>query len=116
MKPIDQQTVIAEYCGWTDIRMGKDYECNDNPFDRRVLVGIHGEAGKHDVPDYLNDLNAMHKAEKFLTFEQWTDYEQHLIFDIVLPANADYIGFQTIHATASQKAAAYIKAINKWKE
>lgn len=117
MSPHDQQVAIAEYCGWTEVRMGKDYECNDNPWNKRVLVGIHPEAKmKIDVPDYLDDLNAMHEAEECLTFVQWTAYQDFLIEDIAMEPGCVWRGYQTTHATAEQKAKAYIKAIGKWNE
>ena len=53
--------------------------------------------------DYIHDLNAMHEAEKKLTKEQWIVYEQNL----------DRIGaFPMVHATAEQRAEAFIKTMD----
>ena len=79
-------------------------------------VGIHLHDGDHapsnymfvtDLPDYLNDLNAMHEAEKMLTREQIEIYCEHLN-----PKN--YGIWWGIHATAAQRSEAYLKTIGKW--
>ncbi len=57
-------------------------------------------------PSYLTDLNAMHEAEKVLTDEQQDDYMNWL-------GNC-YSEWPSIHATAAQRAEAFLRTIGKW--
>lgn len=67
-----------------------------------------GRGWGEKIPDYLNDLNAMHEAEKVLTMTQLSDYTYHL---------AEIIGsewnWHLIKATASQRADAFLITIGK---
>ena len=57
--------------------------------------------------DYCTDLNAMHEAEKVLDFNQLRDMEDSVSFRFaVLP----------FHATARQRAEAFLRALGKWEE
>lgn len=101
-----------------------------NPEAQRIAiaasVGIHLHDGDHapsgymfvdDLPDYFNDLNAMHEAESVLTFNQY-----HIMFIGLLQSitqrdwiNGDKTAKQSaVHATAGQRAEAYLKTIGKW--
>ena len=92
MNPEQQRVAIAEACG----------EDNDSIY--RDLI-----------PDYLNDLNAMHEAEKIIPRQLFhVDYWQK-----------GYGRFQTLlaeftitpySATASQRAEAFLRTIGKWEE
>jgi hypothetical protein len=64
--------------------------------------------------DWCNDLNAMHEAEKVLApknwdrfSEKWWDYYHHLLDGDVQ---------KTIHATARQRAEAFLRTLGKWEE
>jgi hypothetical protein len=92
MTPEQQRIAIAEACGWTDTQI------------------IDGKYGQTDVPDYLNDLNAMHEAEKVLTYEQGGK----MTLWIQRMTCAGY-GPQ-LFATASQRAEAFLRTIGKWEE
>jgi len=92
MTPEQQRIVIAQACGWTDTQI------------------IDGKYGQTDVPDYLNDLNAMHEAEKVLTYEQGGK----MTLWIQRMTCAGY-GPQ-LFATASQRAEAFLRTIGKWEE
>lgn len=61
-----------------------------------------------DLPDYLNDLNAMHEAEKVLHLEigLWGGYCGFLV--------KDNTWFSAVGATASQRAEAFLKTLNLW--
>ena len=65
------------------------------------------------TPDYLNDLNAMHEAEKKLTLKQQMLY-QGMIGKVT--GNKCPALFGQIHATATQRAEAFLRTIGKWKE
>lgn len=76
---------------------------------------------QYRAPDYLNDLNAMHEAEKVLDDGVlWKGYLNRL-WDVVCPQfeqmsglNAA-IGLLLVHATAKQRAEAFLKTLNLWK-
>lgn len=94
MNPEQQRIAIAEACGWEPIPEGHFHP--DNPIGQTM-------------PDYLNDLNAMHEAEKVLTNEQLEVY-----CNILHKPNHGV--YWAIHATASQRAEAFLRTIGKWKE
>ena len=52
------------------------------------------------VPDYLNDLNAMHEAEKHIPDSLWNQY-----CDLLERLSKEG---ESIHATASEKAEAFV--------
>ena len=88
MNPEHQRVAIAEACGW-------------------LKVHGHSVAG---IPDYLNDLNAMHDAERVLVRLQWVSYLRRL------QTLCDESVTWPIHATASQRAEAFLRTIGKWEE
>jgi hypothetical protein len=108
MKPEQQRIAIAEVCGWTEI---EPCTCCDGV--SRGYTPTPGAHKKH-LPDYCNDLNAMHDAEKVLigdepeNSELWCDFQTNLV--IACPAYLSY------HATASQRAEAFLRTIGKWEE
>jgi len=69
-------------------------------------------------PDYLNDLNAMHEAERLLDDDQWLEYMLNL--QDVLQRNPDrgkwIVCQDNMHSTAAQRAKAFVKTIGKCKE
>lgn len=94
---------IAESLGWslvgTSIRAGKppgaDY------------------VGSEFIPKYCEDLNAMHEAEKIMTKAQCGDFVEHLTTDFYSVSDA---WKDACHATARQRAEAFLRALGKWKE
>ena len=74
---------------------------------------LHGsniaESKWHQVLDYLNDLNAMHEAEERLSREQW-DTCMIFLGEIVREEKG------RCHATAAQRAEAFLRTIGKWVE
>jgi hypothetical protein len=70
-------------------------------------------------PDYLNDLNAMHDAERFLTIEQAEDYADMLCkmaCGMTANRSSAYEIGHAIHSTACKRAEALLKIIGKWKK
>lgn len=63
-------------------------------------------------PDFLNDLNAMHEAENTLRQDQREPYYLKLTEMVHGP---DWT-FLLIHATAAQRAEAFLKITGKWEE
>lgn len=87
---------IAEACGWKWVR---NYQWTDaNGFN----------AFSWDIPDYCNDLNAMHEAEELLIGLDCGSYSQKL-------ADVDE-AFYGVRATARQRAEAFLRTLGKWEE
>ena len=102
-----QRIKIAEACGWTEI-------------SERCMWGLPPNAtddGSEDClrhfPKYESDLNAMHEAEKVLLTKDgfcgcWETYSN------ILTAS---MGCTDIfHATAAQRAEAFLKTLGLWEE
>jgi predicted phosphoadenosine phosphosulfate sulfurtransferase len=98
MKPEQQRTTIAEACGWKHYH--EDLWVSPNVTD-------FSELDCEQLPDYLNDLNAMHEAEKVLTWKNQSDYAALL--------GRSYDGsFHHVTATAAQRAEAFLRTLNLW--
>ena len=88
MNPEQQRIAIAEACGWK--------------------TGYRDPEAWHPLPDFLNDLNAMHEVEnEVLTTAQMTTMSQYL---------HRRLGVLWGFATASQRAEAFLRTIGKWEE
>lgn len=61
--------------------------------------------------DYLNDLNAMHEAEKVLTEEQLKDYADWLL---VISNSVSSLHASWFNATARQRAEAFLRTLGLW--
>ena len=95
MTPEKQRIAIAEACGWFFM---DDYWHYSNG------------AKAITTPDFPNDLNAMHEAEKVLDIvAERGDYWDYLSF---ITGGED----EMIYATASQRAEAFLRTLDKWEE
>jgi hypothetical protein len=113
MKPEQMRIKIAEACGWRHEPSRGDW-CFQSP-DGRYW---HTSAG---IPDYLNDLNAMHEAEKVLSDGQRMTYYGHLVSIArkslgIDPCESHYQPKFTTHATAAQRAEAFLCTVGRWVE
>lgn len=69
-------------------------------------------------PDFTGDLNAMHKAEEII--KDIPEYCMNLCAVVYAPltnahiANRLFQGWWFTHATAAQRAEAFLKTIGKW--
>lgn len=101
-----QRLAIARAC---DINW---IQAEDGWWDREGLApsGLSYEDVLKSLPDYLNDLNAMHEAEKKFTDKQKEIYVD-LLFDI-----AEVCALTVTFATASQRAEAFLRALSLWEE
>ena len=88
--------------GWTDL---KDWS------DRKLYGAMKNENKWNKVPDYCNDLNAMHEAERGFSNNSKWDYLIHLHHVMKTVTTAELI-----FATAKQRAEAFLKTIGKWKD
>lgn len=105
------RTAIAEACGWSDIKKLDNWEC---PCGRPPNTTDQYKPS----PDYLNDLNAMHKAKKTLTPIQREQYIVYL-YCVVL-GDGDYNRnddqWKVHNPSADQEAEAFLKTVGKWEE
>lgn len=121
MTPEAQRIAIAEACGWTNICLQPLWVSDIEDEFPPVLCGTHPSKGRLEgipkrfgpLPDYLNDLNAMHEAEKILTEVQFGDYYiEHLK---MARGESQYtIDRSMVCATAAQRAEAFLRTIGKW--
>jgi hypothetical protein len=131
VNPEQQRIAIAEACGakwyqwageyWITF---KDWNARSHCYeaDRPAETSNHPKI-EVSVPDYLNDLNAMHEAEMFIrnAQDQMRYASETLIamgFDDLVEAsdlNVDYC-WHVMGATAAQRAKAFLKTLNLWKQ
>jgi len=110
MDPIKQRIAIAEACGWKPINMGSLPTAWKHPTTpANVDVGRLDVINSRYLPDYLNDLNAMHEAEKVLGKPLCYHYVDHLPKHLEGRTN-----FALAHATAAQRAEAFLRTLNLW--
>jgi hypothetical protein len=83
---------------------------------------FHPENGRlkpKDAPDFCNDLNAMHEGERSLNSQQVQDYTLNLL-RVTNNDGTRFHGtlgcFAHVHATAKQRAEAFLKTIGKWED
>lgn len=108
MKLEEQRIAIAEACGWK-------YDPTAAPDMKYVGIMCWIRPGNSDwqteqVPDYLNDLNAMHEAEKVLG-----SIQQNRYISILSGITSDVEMEGVTFATAAQRAEAFLKTLNLWK-
>lgn len=119
IKMSDQEIniAIAEACGWVE----RD-EPKGSAAPKTWWHGPHRyPPNLMPVPDYCNDLNAMHEALELISQQcKDSDFWFFLRKIIGFPdAESDwdeYYYFQAINATAHQRAEAFLRTIGKWKE
>jgi hypothetical protein len=131
MTPEKQRIAIAEACGWTDVRRPIDDSYHTIGTETlewlmgRVAGVKLGERVHKPLPDYLNDLNAMHEAEKTLTDRQWfheikDSQEGEICYWTCLwhitacDSKTNGSGRLRHSATAAQRAEAFLRTIGKW--
>ena len=116
MTPEKQRIAIAEACGWKISNLSVGRYCWSHP--RLCVIGGPSVLAQGDpvgLPDYLNDLNAMHDAEKVLDVniesEDSPRYEySRQVYRIVESRR------QPFRSTAAQRAEAFLRTIEKWED
>jgi hypothetical protein len=110
MNEQEQRIAIAEVDGWPSSENNINYQLQ--------LIG--GKWWALTLPDYLNDLNAMHEAEKVLddSYEampprQCVSYAK-LLQRIGATTNGGKSEFGVANSTAAQRAEAFLKTLNLW--
>jgi len=98
MKPEAQRIAIAEACGFARAMTGS-----------RIYLGR--SYFEESLPNYLNDLNAMHEAEKVLNLAQFWTYAD------LLREHHNGLGVDGyITASAAQRAKAFLRTLGKWED
>lgn len=115
MTPEAQRISIAEACGWQGPHHPENIKGMDGwhsqhrgiwwvtPDKNRVLIS--------EVPDYLNDLNAMHEAERSIGL-----HGDNFRGRMLRRSWGTYTAFlDSRFLTASERAQALLMTIKKWK-
>lgn len=125
MSPEKQRIAIAEACGLLTRPEGhlveyRRWEPPNHIFERvKFPDGSVRPCYIPDIPDYLNDLNAMHEAEARLELLQTFNFAEAL-GDVL---HLDGVGiwtyhdaFKVVNTTATQRAEAFLRTIGKWED
>lgn len=145
MTPEEQRIAIAEACGFhlgkfiwqfsywkddirSDAQRSRLYLSQEEaePDQEKLLAagfevsGLMGwRRGVNDLPDYINDINAMREAEKTLGEDDCQRYHVELAEWWNRNATEKCTGFAgdyPWHASAKQRAEAFLRTLNLWKE
>lgn len=113
MNKEEQRIKIAEACGLFKIAPLKrtNRKGKDDPFGVCLWYcdSDHGGVKEYaKIPNYPEDLNAMHIAEQSLcSIQHWIHFEKYLA----------ELGTKFIwHATAAQRAEAFLRTLDLWEE
>jgi hypothetical protein len=107
MKPAEINKRIAIVCGW-----------QVHSKDKWVVIppnSPHSVQQISTIPDYYNDLNAMHEAEAALTPIEQSYYSERL-GDFSTFERGEYPTFHFLHSNAAKRAEAFLRTINQWEE
>lgn len=116
MSPKAQRIAIAEVCGWKPDDDGDGTGWKGSQIGQR-LIGkkptfsdgkVVSYLIEQTVPDYLNDLNAMSKAESFIIIAGASAIR---LYEDALQKHVANIVF----ASAAQRAEAFLKTLDLWK-
>lgn len=104
---------IAEACGWEDITES----VAPAEFQRRATGMLRDKHGNRtptqQIPNYCNDLNAMHEAEKIIVDGIAATYAVRLSETTEAEWSDDKRFFC---ATARQRAEAFLRTLGLWEE
>jgi hypothetical protein len=115
MSPEAQRIAIAEACGFGG-EFGKRWilEVGMEGEDKFAFAATRNNLDE-EVPDYLNDLNAMHEAEKALTEDQYYAYCNKLSSSArKISGSVNDWNRATVSAAAAQRAEAFLRTLNLW--
>ena len=106
MTPEAQRIAIAKACKWAHDKDGyfAGWWRKWDGGDQRLRI------------DQLSDLNAMHEAEKMLTEKQELFYLIQLMKSMNESGTIGWRSERTYKATAAQRAEAFLRTLNLWKE
>lgn len=104
---------IAEYLGWTGIRMSNVWETTDPPEDGSVLCGQRPDGRLRAVPSYSTDLNALREAVASLADEKLCQYADE-VCDLAYVIHGRYYIRMMLKMEARQLARCFLRTIGKW--
>jgi len=123
MTPEAQRIAIAEASGWTRVWDSAFRQWIQRSPDKSLATcdpDPNANWELHRLPDYLNDLNAMHEADEILTDQQHNRFRKHLAHVVGERESPSYStpGWRRryVSATARQRAEAFLRTIGKWEE
>ncbi len=111
-----QRIAIAEVCGWKKVDGNPAKHTRDRWIDPKYAGRYAKDYAvlERHLPDYLNDLNIMHEAEKVLTLEQCDLFDEKLKEILLSERHATVHDLYTWHATAAQRAQAFLITLGLW--
>jgi len=111
--PETQRIAIAEACGWKRSDLRPSW-CHPDNWSMAKNGSYEVWVSQDKLPNYLNDLNAMHEAEELFYSKADTleGAERMRDYSKLLCRIAKY----PLRATASQRAEAFLRTIGKWEE
>lgn len=125
MDKIKQRIAIAEACP----SLFRCCRCDEKatlikylaPFCSELCAESAGDFaldnGQQGIPDFCSDLNAMQEAEKVLTNEQWELFCDELLWSKNKKEHSAYTACRVgLSATTAQRAEAFLRTLNLWKE
>jgi hypothetical protein len=99
---------IAVLRGWRFVEDDPDYEPYwEDPNGTKIAVNFI----EHRVPNCAGCLNAMHEAEKVLN-----ENDQYFYWHFLYKMCGGSQEFDLLHATARQRAEAFLRTLGKWEE
>jgi hypothetical protein len=99
MSPEQQRIAIAEACGYERLT---HFEAVWRNRGSKIYTPMN-------LPNYPADLNAMHEAEKFIR-------NDHDVYGLYLSHLNRTAPECRVHATAAQRAEAFLRTVGKWEE
>jgi hypothetical protein len=97
--------IIARACGWKSKE-----ETNGEPWLWQRTRKDKTIESILEPPDYCNDLNAMHEAEKVLNSDDIFETYYLALYETTQSTR------WPVCATARQRAEAFLRTLNKWEE
>lgn len=130
MSPEAQRIAIAEACGWSVRLMSSvtgacEVVCPDGCVETSFWMPNRAHTTSapplaerfYDLPDYLEDLNAMHEAEgQALNGDQYDTWVYVLAEIGMRDGETGSRSIAVGRATAAQRAEAFLRTLGKWED
>ena len=112
-----QRITIAEACGWKNVRRSKRWEFSDvSPYTD--WCGNHPSGVDMLLPDYSDDLDAIHEAMEFIV--HGPDIHEFRSNEFMLNDEIEYVASKLQvpiwRLNASDYCKALLKCLGKWEE
>lgn len=110
MKDEQINIAIAEKCGYNDVKQ----RIAEGTI--KVITGFKEPWQDEEIPDYCNDLNAMHEAWETLTLVKKRQFETELYRVIICDGdyNRNDDAMKITNASARQRAEAFLQTLGLW--